>query len=580
MKFFHVYNEEYFEGLVKNNLINRDSGFKIQHNFPIPDRKKFNAFAAKGGKLHALIKECRYPFYVDRIAGGTTYHKYEFDRALIREYEALLGEWFLGFQLHESASNRNNDWRNLQRYMNGETGPFDLETLKQNALSYKKLPDGAALYGFSQGTPEEYAPLRKAENVKVFIDEIETMFQKYMAQTDGFILPCDSFYLFTRMQGRLGMRTFMPEVGCQIGQMRIAVSLARGMAAVYGRTWGTYYETWMKSVGIENAVHTMPCYNTDPGNEWDLTQDAHRGDDFTSFGEKGGSSRYLQNRIYYYSFMSGADYMAEEWGLNCSYNSMVTFELSPYGLAKKEFIDFTQDHRTVKANIPFAIVLPVEYECVQIPDPSASHTIGVHRDEYMQRMMNQAEKQLVNHAEDVLKLIFGRDDSRIFGTEGHTITNSRFGDLFDIIYEDAPDAILSKYSALIDASCDGGFAATGKTAGYTIFTSSNLEELAHNINAEAKRILPCVADSLHWLLSTDECGRRFVSVFNNEGNNRNLKTGDDLIREADADVVLSFKEKCDLKCVKHGVDGVSIAKKDDKTYIVSIPAAGFAIFEY
>ena len=51
MKFFHVYNEEYFEGLVKNNLINKDSGFKIQHVFSLPKEKKFNVFAAKGTKL-------------------------------------------------------------------------------------------------------------------------------------------------------------------------------------------------------------------------------------------------------------------------------------------------------------------------------------------------------------------------------------------------------------------------------------------------------------------------------------------------------------------------------------------------
>ena len=105
MKFFHVYNDEYFEGLVKNNLINQDTGFKIQHCFAVPQKIQFNSFAAKGTKLHALIKDGKHPFYVDRIAGGVTYYEYAFDRDLIREYEDLLGDWFLGFQLHESASN-------------------------------------------------------------------------------------------------------------------------------------------------------------------------------------------------------------------------------------------------------------------------------------------------------------------------------------------------------------------------------------------------------------------------------------------------------------------------------------------
>ena len=49
MKFIHVYNDEYFEGLVKNNLINKNSGFKIQHAFCVPEHMKFNKLAAKGG---------------------------------------------------------------------------------------------------------------------------------------------------------------------------------------------------------------------------------------------------------------------------------------------------------------------------------------------------------------------------------------------------------------------------------------------------------------------------------------------------------------------------------------------------
>ncbi len=578
MKFFHVYNEEYFDGLVKNNLINQDTGFKLQHDFPMDNRLKFNEFAAKGTKFHSIIKENSYPFYVDRIAGGTTYHKYDFDASLIHEYEELLGDWFLGFQLHESASNRITDWRNLTRYMNGETGPFDLEKLKKASVAKKsKLFNGELLYGFSQGTPEEYAQLRRAETVEEYIAEIETLYKKYISMVDGFILPCDSCFLFTRMQEKFGIRTFMPEVGCQMTQMRIAVALVRGMAEAVGKTWGTYYECWMRS--LDNK-YSMPCFNSDPGNEWYLAQEDH-GDDFTSFGEAGGSSRYLQKRIYYYSLMSGADYMAEEWGLNCSYSDMKTFELSPYGDAKKDFIDFTQEHHDVKANIPFAIVLPTEVECVELPGAPQEYSSLLNRDTYMIRFnMNANEKKFINHAEAVFNLIFARDEKKIFGTEGHTLTNSRFGDLFDIIYEDASDEVLSKYSALIDASCDGGFAEAKKNTGLKIFRSDDLDELAHNIDAEAKRILPCVADSLLWLLSSDENGRRFVSVFNNEGNNRNLVTGDEIIREADARVELSFKEPCELKCVKHGADAVSIHKKDEKTYLVDIPAAGFAIFEY
>ena len=576
MKFFHVYNEEYFEGLVKNNLINRDTGFKIQHNFSMRDELKYNRFAAKGTRLYSYIKENNFPFYVDRIAGGTTYHEYEFDKALTHDYLEILGEWFLGFQLHESASNRNNDWNNLARYMKGEEGPFDLEELRKNSIRKNAvMPDGTVLHGFSQGTPEEYAKMKRCKTVKEFIAEIEAMFQKYMRKTDGLILPCDSYYLFTKMQGRLGMRTFMPEVGCQIGQMRVAVALTRAMAKLYGKTFGTYYETWMESA---DHKYSMPCFNKEPGNEWYLTQEMH-GDDFTSYGEKGGSSRYLQNRIYYYTLMSGADYMAEEWGLNCSYSSMVTFELSPYGLAKKEFIDFTQKVGKLCANIPFAIVLPNEYEAVEVLDIFGKYRMGEHRSTYMLRDMNENEKKIINHAEDVLKFFFGRDEDNIYGTEGHTITNSRFGDLFDIIYEDAPKEVLNKYALLIDASDSGKFKAEHKNSALRIEDSLDFDKLTHTVNETAKAVLPVTVNGLHWLL-TDGDNKRYLTIFNNEGNNRTLEGGDCIMREADRTVDVTLLHPGEIRCIKHGTEAPKIHKKDIKTYSVTIPAAGFAIIEY
>ena len=94
----------------------------------MPDELKFNKIAAKGGALHSLIKEDKIPFYVDRIAGGCTYHKYNFDRSLIREYIEILGDWFLGFQLHESASNcRNSDWPKILSVTGGDKGPYNAD---------------------------------------------------------------------------------------------------------------------------------------------------------------------------------------------------------------------------------------------------------------------------------------------------------------------------------------------------------------------------------------------------------------------------------------------------------------------
>lgn len=576
MKFIHVYNPQYFEGLEKNGLLNADSGFKIQHVFSLTEDMKFNQLAAKGSRLHSLIREGNFPFYVDRLTGGVTYHKYDFDKALIREYRDILGPWFLGIQLHESASNRWHDWNLVRSAMDGSNGPYDAALLRQRTISkYARTPSGELLPNYIQDPPEIYADRRYPETLADYRWEVEDMFRRRMAETDGCILPCDSFYLMTHMQQNLGMRTFMPEVGCQIPYMRIAVALARGMAGIDGKLWGTYYETWRYT---DQEGYSMPCYNTDPGNEWYLSQEQHP-DDFTSFGSNGGSSRLLQKRIYYHSLMSGADYMAEEWGLNCSYTDMRTFELSEYGLVKKKFIDDTQILRGIKARIPFAVVLPVEYTCVQIPGSKEPFDPGCWRERYMGVPLTDAEKQTVGQAEDVLKHLFRRDPEKIYGNEGHVLTNSAFGDLFDIIYEDAPEATLRKYDYLIDATPEGRFG-TKHGKDHSVLAGGDRDALTRQIRDLSEKLLPCTSDNLHWLLSEDEKGRRYVTVFNNEGNRRSIHNGDNLIPEADASTVLTFHGPAKPEIFRAGGEGVTLQRLDEHRWRLHIPAAGFAILRY
>ncbi|MBE6680963.1 MAG: hypothetical protein E7600_01585 [Ruminococcaceae bacterium] len=574
MKFFHVYNERCYEGLIKNDLLNEDSGFKIQHAFSVPEELKFNKFAAKGTRLHSMIKENKIPFYVDRITGGITYHEYKFDHDLIREYESILGDWFLGFQLHESASNiAQSDIPRLKRIGDG---PYDLEILKNELASeHAVMPDGTRLANLSHDTPEYYANVRLPKNSDEFLELVSAIYKRRMDETLGYVLPCDSYFLLHRMQNELGMKTFMPEVGWQIADMRIAVATTRGIAEPAGKKWGTYYETWIASPTEFDA--SMPCFNDDPSNEWYLTQDLHP-DNFTEHGKAGGSSRLLQKRIYYYSLMSGADYLAEEWGLNCSYSDMNTFELSEYGIAKKEFIDFARNYKNVKAHIPFAIVLPKEYSCVEIHNPFRVRKINQFNDNYMLMPVDDKQKAFNGYVENVLKLMYESYGER-YGNEGHVMTNSRFGDLFDIIYEDASEEVLAKYDTLIDASPDSRVSKMyGKK--YRVYTSDNLEKLELDVKARSMEIMPVTVDGLHWLVSKNADGGRYLSIFNNEGNYRARPVGDSIDKNADRRVKVTFKDNANLKAIKLCSDDVKIERIDDKNYYVTVPAAGFAIFEF
>ncbi len=589
MKFFHVYNEDCFKGLEKNGLINRDTGFKVQNVFSVPRERQFNNIARIGGELHSLIKENKIPFYCDRIAGGITYYKYAYDPALIREYEDILGDWFLGFQLHESASNRRQgDWPFLLE-KTGSKGPYDIALLDTFKSPHAVTPEGEVLHIFGHGTIYDYANMVFKETPEEYYEEMREMFSQRLDETLGHILPCDSYFLMTKLQDELGMKSFMPEVGSQIQDMRIAVALARGIARASGKTWGAYYECWHHTVK-ENGqvVCTMPCFNLDPTNEWYLTQETHA-DDFTTYGEKGGSSRLLQNRIYYHALMSGADYFSEEWGLNCSYTDMQEFTLSAYGKTKKDFIDTALNLRGLRAKTPFAIVLPKKYSVVETHDPFFPKKLNivdvdnvffedVTSFEYMNYTVSREDETYYKHVQSVINLIFDRN-GKTHGNESHVIKNSRFGDLFDIIYEDTAPSAMEKYDYLIDASPDGAFA---RAAGdkYRILESADLGKIEAEIKALIPEVMPVTVSGLCWLVSVDENGRRYLSIFNNEGNTRTITNGDVIDNSFDETVEVKFASPSEIKVIKEGNFASEITKVNETTYKVKVPATAFVIVEF
>ncbi len=579
MKFFHVYNEDCFKGLEKNNMLNGDSGFKIQNVFSVPYERQFNNIAAIGGTLHSMIKNDKIPFYVDRIAGGITYWKYEYDKTLIKEYRDILGDWFLGFQLHESASNRRtSDWPLIIKTM-GSNGPYDVKAMDEPLKSsFAVTPYGEVLHGLSQGSISEYSKLIYSPTPEGYYEEIKEMFKTRMEETEGLILPCDSYYLMTKLQDELGMKTFMPEVGSQIPYMRTEVALARGIAKASDKTWGTYYECWHWSMFNGKYVGcTMPCFNLDPINEWYLTQDTHP-DNFTSFGENGGSSRLLQNRIYYFSLMSGSHYFSEEWGLNCSYYDMKEFNLSPYGETKKNFIHEAEKLRGINAFTPFAIVLPKKYSTVQLRFRFNLNEKHENPYTYMCSTLTKQEEQYYMHVEDVLALIF-EDRVKGSGNEGHVLTNTEFGDVFDIIYEDTNPEAMKKYEYLIDASPDSHFKKENEDK-YKILDSSDINKLSAELKKLILKVMPVYVSGLSWLVSTDENNQRYLSLFNNEGNMRTIDKGDVIDNEADELVEVTFKKPTEIEVIKEGNFKSQIIKKDDKTYSVKVPATAFIILEF
>ncbi len=573
MKFFHVYDDHFIKGLEKNGFLNKDAGVKLKHSWALKNVEKFNEYAKKGSKVYNYIKENKIPMYVDRFCGGSTWHDYLVDKNLTEEYRNILGDWFLGFQVHESGSNRRrSEWPTMIRRM-GHKGPYDLNEIKEKMLHpyvTNVLEDGTRLFSTTQDNLEYYCNLKYAETYPEFLDEMNEMFRRRIKDTGNNVIPCDSYFLATKMQNDLGIRTFMPEVGAQIPLMRIAVALARGVAKAYGKTWGVYYECWREEPGVD---YFMPNYSTSAINEWNL-----RTEEYVSFyGENGGSSRLLQDRIYHHALMSGADYFSEEWEGYTSYCDLQNFTLSPYGKLKKNFINRTQRIEGVKAKIPFAIVLPKEFCCIELPDIFTDWKIGEYKTTHLSSPLSKEEIDYFGHVEDVLKLIFARVEQ--YGNEGHVLTNSKFGDQFDIIYYDTPESALNNYEYLIDATKDGEFIKAKAGTNLKIIDSSDIDKLELTLNELTKQVMPCFVEGLPWIVSQDKNGNQLLSIFNNEGNTRSLLKGDTIDDKADKFVKVWFKEGT-VPTVLYSSTRVEIEKIDDKTYNVLVPATGVVILQF
>ena len=92
--------------------------------------------------------------------------------------------------------------------------------------------------------------------------------------------------------------------------------------------------------------------------------------------------------------------------------------------------------------------------------------------------------------------------------------------------------------------------------------------------------MPCYADGLHWLVSYDENGKRYLSVFNNEGNERSFEKGDTIHHEADKTVNVVFNVPSSPKVIKEGYAKADIQRINDDKYLITVPAASFVILEF
>ena len=534
-RFLHGYLPKYWDAQVKAGLVGENDGIRFCQNIKLRDEMKFNRLAAKGGELYNILSERKCPFYIDRLQGGTYIDEYPYDEELLNEYREMLGDNFFGFQMHEWMSNYRGDvFRKL-----ADLGEDDWTKEGIEAHIYKKYPFP---YLFLESmTSEEMAESKKPKNVAEFYENITNVYKK--RSKIGELVPCDSGYLAYEFEISVGTKRLMPEVGAQTADARVQIRYARGMTRKDGRSFGVYYEPW------GGEPFSACCYDKDGKNEWGLGES--KDFPFKTQGENGGSSRSLQKRIFLYSYLCGAEFISEEWGLCNTFCDSESFALSAYGLAKKEFIDFTRRHTDIGECItPVAVVLPKDFAVLD----------NLYKDNVYCGF--EVESERLARIKQGIRALF-TDSIPMLGNEIHTLKNSEIPDAIDIV--NFGEGELGKYACLVDLTCDGSLSDVQSK----ICTAEDVKE-------RLRELLPCyVEGNAHWMVNECQSGGYYLTVFNHSGIERTVKRGEVELPEATSILTLTLKDET----IPTVCDGNGRLECDGGVFKLSIPAGGYSFIK-
>ncbi len=561
MKILVAYRPDYLKALVRNGMIDGLTGFRVTMNCRVPEEVKFNQIAAKGGELYELVLRQGNPFYVDRLQGGSFYKKYDYDLELLRHYREILGENFLGLQMHELGCVRRLDWKRIQRAV-GHPQPWTPEEIIEEV---RKISSDKENIHLSCGTAYEYAADRMPQSYHEQIDDFKRHIAKRMEETDGFAFPCEAGRITYHLMAKHGVRTYFSEQGGQTPNLRVQTAIARGMAHAAGGKWCVFYENYLTLNGRLGRCNFLE----DAPGDWYGRYFGPRGNPnatYPSIGGEygGGSSRSVQKRIGFYALTSGADFYTDEFAVSSNFRRMSTAELSPFGRINKEMMTYFSGAGDVKPVVMAAVVLPRELEYFDTMLTSEAMLCDFECPE-----LYETAKRVC----DILAPVFGADREGV-GNEEHIMRNSAFHDSVDILYEDAPAAVLNRYPLLVDATPGGRF--SGSYQGSARVLSGEISEIHRTLQKELDRELGYEIEGNAIVQPFVKNGMACIAVYNGDGILRSVERGDERLPEGKHSVVLRFARPFDLKIEKQSADDVSVEVKEQAAE-VTLPAGEFVL---
>ena len=275
---------------------------------------------------------------------------------------------------------------------------------------------------------------------------------------------------------------------------------------------------------------------------------------FQTYGHNGGSSRSLQKRIFLYAYLSGAEFISEEWGLYNTFLEGTDFELSPYGLVKKYFLDFVRKYKDIGDKLtPIAAVLPEELTVLD----SCTQPYSIFDYE-------SKSERLASIKKGVAEIFASSTEMLGSARETRSLKNSDLPDAVDILNRD--DGELKKYDYLIDLT----FGSDLKDKFSNLIEAKDIPEIL-------KKLLPVyVSGGLHWMVNECKSGGYYLTVFNHSGVVRSVEEGEYTLPEAEKTVTLSFKSNASPTLL----EGDGSLSREDGIYRLTVPAGGFAFIKF
>ncbi len=232
-----------------------------------------------------------------------------------------------------------------------------------------------------------------------------------------------------------------------------------------------------------------------------------------------------------------------------------SFELSPYGKVKKEFLDFVDRHPAIGTPVtPCALVLPKETEVLDIGIGfSPEYCMGYKTDEGFEKRLRPVT--------EAIRYLF-LDTAPMLGTEPQQLMNGFTPDAIDIIHEDS--TTLGDYDILVDCTGNPAFAAAYEDKIKT----------PEEARAYLRETLPVVIDGGASMQLTRNGDTYYLLLLNNSGVERSVAKGEVLLPEGEITVNATLTHALSGKSLTQSEGNATAEPNADGTYRITIPSGG------